>query len=32
MKLVAELLGLSDEDEEDVLVRLIDEFLAMKSA
>lgn len=29
---VAEILGLSDEDEEDILVRLIDEFLAMKSA
>lgn len=29
---VAEILGISDEDEEDILVRLIDEFLAMKSA
>ena len=29
---VAEILGLSDEDEEDILVRLIDEFLAMKNA
>ena len=28
---VAEILGLSDEDEEDILVRLIDEFLAMKN-
>lgn len=32
VKLVAELLGLTDEDEEDVLVRLIDEFLAMRNA
>ncbi|NTV70167.1 MAG: ParB/RepB/Spo0J family partition protein [Azonexaceae bacterium] len=32
VKLVAELLGLSDEDEEDILVRLIDEFIAMKNA
>ena len=32
VKLVAELLGLSDEDEEEILVRLIDEFLAMKNA
>ena len=32
MKLVAELLGLSEEDEEDVLVRLIDEYLALKGA
>ena len=29
---VAELLGLSDGDEEEILVRLIDEFLALKSA
>lgn len=29
---VAELLGLSEEDEEDILVRLIDEFLALKGA
>lgn len=32
VKLVAELLGLSDENEEDILVRLIDEFLALKAA
>jgi len=32
MKQVAEILGLSDGDEEAVLVRLIDEFLALKSA
>lgn len=32
MKLVAELLGLADENEEDILVRLIDEFLALKGA
>jgi ParB family transcriptional regulator, chromosome partitioning protein len=32
VKQVAELLGLSDEDEEQILVRLIDEFLAMKGA
>lgn len=32
VKLVAELLGLSDEDEELVLARLIDEFLALKQA
>lgn len=32
VKLVAELLGLTDEDEEDILVRLIDEFLALKGA
>ena len=30
VKRVAELLGLSDENEEDILVRLIDEFLALK--
>ena len=30
VKLVAELLGVSDEDEEEVLVRLIDAFLAQK--
>ena len=30
VKLVAELLGLSDESEETILVRLIDEFLALK--
>lgn len=29
---VAELLGLDGEDEEDILVRLIDEFLALKDA
>lgn len=29
---VAEMLGLSDGDEEDVLIRLIDEFLALKNA
>ena len=32
VKLVAELLGLNEEDEEEILVRLIDEFLAMKNA
>lgn len=32
IKRVAEILGLSDGDEEAVLVRLIDEFLALKSA
>lgn len=32
VKLVAEILGLSDDDEEAVLARLIDEFLAMKRA
>lgn len=32
VKLVAELLGLSDEDEELFLARLIDEFLALKQA
>lgn len=32
VKLVAELLGLSDEDEEVILARLIDEFLALKNA
>lgn len=32
VRLVAELLGLSEEDEEDVLIRLIDEFLALKGA
>lgn len=32
VKLVAEILGLSDGDEEDILIRLIDEFLALKSA
>ena len=32
VKLVAELLGLSEEDEEIVLARLIDEFLALKRA
>lgn len=30
VKLVAELLGLSEEDEEELLARLIDEFLSMK--
>jgi ParB family chromosome partitioning protein len=30
VKLVAELLGLSEDDEEELLVRLIDEFLTMK--
>lgn len=30
VKLVAELLGLNEEDEEELLVRLIDEFLSMK--
>lgn len=29
---VAELLGLSDDDEEEILIRLIDEFLALKQA
>ncbi len=32
VKLVAELLGLSEEDEETILARLIDEFLALKQA
>ncbi|MEI7431397.1 MAG: ParB/RepB/Spo0J family partition protein [Betaproteobacteria bacterium] len=32
VRLVAELLGLTDEDEEDILVRLIDEFLALKGS
>lgn len=32
VKRVAELLGLSDEDEEVILARLIDEFLALKAA
>lgn len=32
VKLVAEILGLSDDDHEEVLARLIDEFLAMKRA
>lgn len=32
VRLVAELLGLSEEDEETVLARLIDEFLALKRA
>ncbi len=32
VKRVAEILGLTDGDEEDVLVRLIDEFLALKNA
>ncbi|UCV17938.1 ParB/RepB/Spo0J family partition protein [Ferribacterium limneticum] len=32
VRLVAELLGLDDGDEEEVLIRLIDEFLAQKSA
>ena len=32
MKQVAEILGVSDGDEEEVLVRLIDEFLALKNA
>ncbi len=32
VKLVAELLGLSEDDEEELLVRLIDEFLALKGA
>jgi ParB family chromosome partitioning protein len=30
MKMVAELLGIADLDEEEILVRLIDEFLALK--
>lgn len=30
-KMVAEILGLSDGDEEEILIRLIDEFLALKS-
>lgn len=32
VKRVAELLGLNEDDEEDILVRLIDEFLALKDA
>lgn len=32
VKLVAEMLGLSDGDEEEVLIRLIDEFLALKNS
>ena len=32
VKLVADLLGLSEEDEEGLLVRLIDEYLALKGA
>ena len=32
VKRVAEILGLTDGDEEEILVRLIDEFLALKSA
>lgn len=32
VKLVAEILGLNDDDEEEILVRLIDEFLALKRA
>ncbi|MBS1141813.1 MAG: ParB family protein [Proteobacteria bacterium] len=32
VKLVAELLGMNEEDEEEILVRLIDEFLAMRNA
>ena len=32
MKQVADILGLSEGDEEALLVRLIDEFLALKSA
>lgn len=32
VRLVAELLGLSDGDEEEVLIRLVDEFLALKNA
>ncbi len=32
VKLVAEMLGLSDGDEEAVLIRLIDEFLALKNS
>lgn len=32
VKLVAELLGLADGDEEEVLIRLIDEFLAQKNS
>ncbi|PKO87276.1 MAG: chromosome partitioning protein ParB [Betaproteobacteria bacterium HGW-Betaproteobacteria-12] len=32
VKLVAELLGLDEDDEEELLVRLIDEFLALKRA
>lgn len=31
VKMVAEILGLSDGDEEEILIRLIDEFLALKS-
>lgn len=31
VKMVAEILGLTTEDEEDVLARLVDEFLAMKT-
>jgi ParB family chromosome partitioning protein len=32
VRLVAEILGLADEDEEEVLIRLIDEFLAQKNS
>lgn len=32
VKLVAEILGLSDDDEDEILARLIDEFLALKRA
>lgn len=32
VKMVADILGLSDDDEEEILVRLIDEFLALKQA
>lgn len=32
VKLVAELLGLTDDDEEEVLIRLIDDFLAQKNS
>lgn len=32
IKLVADMLGLADGDEEEVLIRLIDEFLALKSS
>ncbi|MPN33603.1 hypothetical protein SDC9_181092 [bioreactor metagenome] len=32
VKLVAELLGLSEEDEESLLARLIDEYLALRNA
>ena len=32
VKLVAEILGLTDGDEDEILSRLIDEFLAMKAS